>query len=142
MSATNQLVADIFTKLSHHRNISLLYLRQNGFDKNKYVRTITLNAHYLVLFKTPDCDLRFLRYKCIQSSKRIQVCHRGLCERYEGRLKEKGKEAYLYSAFYILCISQSAQACTTQFYLPIHHARLSFVCVHQMAPPLTEVRDI
>jgi len=26
--------------------------------------------------------------------------------------------------------------------LQIHHACLSFVCVHQMAPPLTEVRDI
>ena len=53
MSETNQLVADIFTKLSHHRNISILYLSQNVFDKNKYVRTITLNAHYLVLFKNP-----------------------------------------------------------------------------------------
>jgi len=31
-------------------------------------------------------------------------------------VKEKGKEAYLYSAFYILCISQSAQAWITQFY--------------------------
>ena len=56
--------------------------------------------------------------------------------------KEKGKEEYLYSAFYILCISQSAQAWITQFYLQIHHACLSFVSVHQMAPPLTEVRDI
>ena len=55
---------------------------------------------------------------------------------------KKGKEAYLYSAFYILCISQSAQAWITQFYLQIHHACISFVCVHQMAPPLTEVRDI
>ena len=54
----------------------------------------------------------------------------------------EGKEEYLYSAFYILCISQSAQAWITQFYLQIHHACLSFVCVHQMAPPLTEVRDI
>jgi len=53
MSETNQLVADIFTKRSHHRNISILYLIQNVFDKNKYVRTITLNAHYLVLFKNP-----------------------------------------------------------------------------------------
>jgi len=52
------------------------------------------------------------------------------------------KEAYLYSAFYILCISQSAQTWITQFYLQIHHACLSFVSVHQMAPPLTEVRDI
>jgi len=56
--------------------------------------------------------------------------------------ERKGKEAYLYSTFYIRCISQSAQAWITQFYLQIHHACLSFVCVHQMAPPLTEVRDI
>ena len=55
---------------------------------------------------------------------------------------KKGKEEYLYSAFYILCISQSAQAWITQFYLQIHHACLSLVCVHQMAPPLTEVRAI
>ena len=34
--------------------------------------------------------------------------------------RKKGKEAYLYSAFYILCISQSAQAWITQFYLQIH----------------------
>ena len=39
--------------------------------------------------------------------------------------------------FYILCISQSDQAWITQFYLQIHHACLSFVSVHQMAPPLT-----
>ena len=57
-------------------------------------------------------------------------------------IKRKEKEAYLYSAFYILCISQSAQAWITQFYLLIHHACLSFVSVQQMAPPLTEVRDI
>ena len=44
----------------------------------------------------------------------------------------KGKEEYLYSAFYILCISQSAQAWITQFYLQIHQACLSFVSVHQM----------
>jgi len=50
MSDVNQLVADIFTKISHHRNISILYLTQNLFDKNKYARTISLNAHYLVLF--------------------------------------------------------------------------------------------
>ena len=34
--------------------------------------------------------------------------------------KRKGKEAYLYCAFYIICISQSAQAWITQFYLQIH----------------------
>ena len=30
---------------------SILYLTQNVFDKNKYARTISLNTHYLVLFK-------------------------------------------------------------------------------------------
>jgi len=53
MSDINQVVADIFTKISHHRNISILHLTQNLFDKNKYARTISLNAHYLVLFKNP-----------------------------------------------------------------------------------------
>jgi len=37
----------------------------------------------------------------------------------------KGKNEYLYSAIYILCISQSAHAWITQFYLQIHHACLS-----------------
>ena len=69
MSETNQLEADIFTKLSHHRNISILYLSQNVFDKNKYVRTITLNAHYSYSLKTQGMpvNLRFLRDKCIQT---------------------------------------------------------------------------
>ena len=39
-------------------------------------------------------------------------------------------------------ISQRAQAWITQFYLQIHHACLSFVSVHQMAPTLTKVGDI
>ena len=52
------------------------------------------------------------------------------------------KEEYLYIAFYILCTSQSAQAWIKQFYLQIHHACLSIISVYQMAPPLTEVRDI
>jgi len=56
--------------------------------------------------------------------------------------ERKGKEAYLYIAIYILCISQSAQAWITQCYLQIHHACLSFVSVHQMAPFLTEIEDI
>jgi len=68
------------------------------------------------------------------------VCRRD--RQTERRQKRKGKEEYLYSALYILCISQSAQAWITQFYLQIHHACLYFVSVHQMAPPLTEVRDI
>lgn len=47
-------VLNVFTKMSHHRNISVLYLTQNIFSKeNKYARTMSLNSHYLVLFKNP-----------------------------------------------------------------------------------------
>jgi len=53
MSETNQLLANMFTKISHHRNISILHLTQNLFDKNKYATAISLNAHYLVLIKNP-----------------------------------------------------------------------------------------
>ena len=53
MQETNDTVANIFTKISHHRNISVLYLTQNLFPKNKHARTISLNSHYIVLFKNP-----------------------------------------------------------------------------------------
>ena len=50
---TNETVANLFTKGSHHRNVSVLFLAQNLFPKNKFARTISLNAHYMVLFKNP-----------------------------------------------------------------------------------------
>ena len=42
-----------FTKKSHHRNTSVFYLTQNLFAQSPQHRTISLNAHYLVLFKNP-----------------------------------------------------------------------------------------
>ena len=49
----------MFTKISHHRNVRIVYLTQNVFDKNKYARTISLNADYLVLFKNPRDTSQF-----------------------------------------------------------------------------------
>ena len=53
MSETDQSVSKLFTKGSHHRNISVIYVSQNLYSKNKENRTISLNTHYLVLFKNP-----------------------------------------------------------------------------------------
>ena len=53
MTETDKSVSNLFTKGSHHRNLSILHLVQNVFDKNKHTRTISLNAHYLVIFKNP-----------------------------------------------------------------------------------------
>ena len=44
---TDQRMASLFTKKSHHRNISVMYIVQNLFHH----RTISLNAHYMVLFQ-------------------------------------------------------------------------------------------
>jgi len=46
-------VSNLFTKGSHHRNITVVYIVQNVFDKGKLHRTISLNSHYIVLFKNP-----------------------------------------------------------------------------------------
>ncbi len=45
------LMSDIFTKYSHHRNITCIFILQNLFPKFKQARTISLNAHYIVLMK-------------------------------------------------------------------------------------------
>ena len=53
MAETNDDVSNIFTKISHHRNVSVIYLTQNLFFKSKHNRTMSLNAHYIVAFKNP-----------------------------------------------------------------------------------------
>jgi hypothetical protein len=53
MDETDQRVASLFTKKSHHRNISVMYIAQNLFRRGKHHRTISLNAHYMVVFKNP-----------------------------------------------------------------------------------------
>jgi hypothetical protein len=53
MSECGREITNIFTKGSHHRNLSVWFLMQNFFHQAKEIRTITLNAHYIILFKNP-----------------------------------------------------------------------------------------
>lgn len=48
--AKNDMLADAFTKLRHHRNISVVLLVQNLFIQGKVMRTIHLNTEYFILF--------------------------------------------------------------------------------------------
>ena len=41
----------LFTRGSHHRNISVVLITQNLFHQGRNCRDISLNAKYLVLFK-------------------------------------------------------------------------------------------
>lgn len=52
-AGSSQDIANMYTRGSHHRNLSVLLLVQNLFANGKYSRTISLNSHYIVLFKSP-----------------------------------------------------------------------------------------
>ena len=51
--SSNKNVVDIFTKYSHHKNLSVIYLTQNLFHQGKGQRDISLNAHYIIVFTNP-----------------------------------------------------------------------------------------
>lgn len=53
IGAKSNTLSKFFTKGSHHKNMSVVYLVQNLFDKGKSQRTVSLNAHYILLFKNP-----------------------------------------------------------------------------------------
>lgn len=52
-------ICELFTKGSHHRNISVIYITQNIFQKGRYYRDISLNAKYIVIFKNPRDKAQF-----------------------------------------------------------------------------------
>lgn len=56
-----QEIAELFTKGSHHRNLSVIMIVQNLFHQGKIMRTLSLNAHYMVIFKNPR-DASQIRY--------------------------------------------------------------------------------
>ena len=53
-------IVNLFTRGSHHRNLSVIYIVQNLFHQGKGSRSISLNSHYLVLFKNPRDKLQIL----------------------------------------------------------------------------------
>ena len=52
-ATTNSDICDLYTEGSHHRNLSVICLLQNMYYKGKETRTMSLNTHYMVLFKNP-----------------------------------------------------------------------------------------
>lgn len=51
-------MADLITKGCHHRDITTIFIVQNLFPPGKHARTISLNSHYIVVFKNPRDSLR------------------------------------------------------------------------------------
>lgn len=48
---SDKKLTNLFIRESHHLQISICFLCQNFFHKGKEMREITLNAHYILLFK-------------------------------------------------------------------------------------------
>ena len=73
----------LFVRGSHHKNMTVLYVTQNMFYQGKCARTISLNCHYLVLFKNPR------DHSQIQYLGRQIGLNKSLPEAYEDCMKEK-----------------------------------------------------
>ena len=59
-ASNNNQIMNLFTKGSHHRNLSVIYLLQNVFHQGKINRTVSLNCQYLVLFKNPGDKMQIM----------------------------------------------------------------------------------
>ena len=49
----DECVLDLFTKVSHHCDVTCIYLTKNLFPPGKFSRSISLNAHYIIAFNNP-----------------------------------------------------------------------------------------
>ncbi len=64
-------VAKLFTQGSHHRNMTVIFLVQNLFHQAKQMRNISLNSHYMILYKNPrdQGQIRALSYQMFPAEK-------------------------------------------------------------------------
>jgi len=67
-------MCDLFTKGSHHRDISVILITQNLFHQGRFSRDISLNTNYLVVLKNVREKNQFAylaRQVCTEDSKRL-----------------------------------------------------------------------
>jgi Cdc6-like AAA superfamily ATPase len=62
---TDGTIADLFTRSSHHCDLSCIFITQNLFFQNKMSRDISLNTQYCVVFFSPR-DRAQVQYFCRQ----------------------------------------------------------------------------
>ena len=77
-------VLDLFTKHSHHRGITVLYLCQDMFPAGKYAKSISRNVHYVIAFKNPRDQLG-VRNLLLQS---FPTCWKDCLHTYQGCTQE------------------------------------------------------
>ena len=55
---SDQRMTKLFSVGSHHRNLSIIFIIHNLFHYGREMRTLSLNSHYLILFKNPRDHLQ------------------------------------------------------------------------------------
>lgn len=53
MDNLNKNIADVFTKISHHYNVTVFLLLQNIFPEDRNFRTLSYNTKYMIIHKNP-----------------------------------------------------------------------------------------
>lgn len=81
--ASDETLVNLFTKHSHHSNISVIFVVQNLFTEGKYSRTISRNAKYIFLMK----NARDKRQIATLASQIYPGNHRVLLDAYEKATK-------------------------------------------------------
>ena len=84
-----------------------------------------------------DCGPTF-KLHCNNLQRQIRPSYDSLSRQQK---KKKGKEEYLYSAFIQRLVSMHSDM-DHSVTCKLHHACLSYVSIHQMAPPLNVVANI
>ena len=59
-ASKDKRIVNLFTCGSHHRNLRVICIVQNLFYQGKGSRSVSLNHHYLVLFKNPQDKFQIL----------------------------------------------------------------------------------
>ena len=79
-------IANLFSRESHHRNLSVILLLQNLFHQGKYGRDVSLNSHYFILFKN------------IRDTNQIKVLgsQLGIKNKLENAYKDVIQDSYSY----------------------------------------------
>ena len=82
-ASNNNQIMNLFTKGSHHRNLSVIYLLQNMFHQGKINRTVSLNCQYPVLFRNPRDKMQIMTLAKQMSPRNTQQ----FLQTYEDALK-------------------------------------------------------
>ncbi|KAK3743384.1 hypothetical protein QZH41_002125 [Actinostola sp. cb2023] len=95
-TSNDQRILNLFTKGSHHRNLSVIFLCQNVYFQGKIMRTLSLNAAYLVLFKNPRYKLQITpRYK-LQITTLGKQMYPGMTDQFLHKYEAAVKRPYGY----------------------------------------------